>query len=93
MEPDSDLKLSMHWYMHSCNACLRSMHWKLCRPVCLASSHDDSLQVNGHLWRNGQAVDGITVSGAWDRQLWAGYPDGTRKLLWKASPPYQPDAL
>ena len=49
--------------------------------------------MNGHLERNGQPVDGITVSGAWDRQLWAGYPDGTRKLLWKASPPYQPDAL
>lgn len=49
--------------------------------------------MNGHLERNGQPVDGITVSGAWDKQLWAGYPDGTRKLLWKASPPYQPDAL
>ena len=62
-------------------------------PVFLTSSYDDFLQVNGHLERNGQPVDGITVSGAWDKQLWAGYPDGTRKLLWKASPPYQPDAL
>lgn len=62
-------------------------------PVCLASSQDISPQVNGHLERNGKPVDGITVSGAWDRKLWAGYPDGTRKLLWTAPLPYQPDAL
>ena len=53
--------------------------------------HD--LKVSGYLERKGKRVDGITVSGQWDSQLYAGYPDGSRKLLWKANPPYQPDAL
>ena len=51
------------------------------------------VQVHGHLERQGKCVDGITISGAWDGQLWASYAAGSRKLLWKANPPYQPDAL
>ena len=60
---------------------------------CTARTAVAGLQVHGHLERQGKRVDGITLSGAWDGQLWAGYADGSRKLLWKANPPYQPNAL
>ena len=50
-------------------------------------------QVNGHLERQGKRVDGIAISGSWDGRLVASYADGARKLLWKANPLYQPNAM
>ena len=61
-------------------------------PAC-PLTHALHAQVKGHLERQGKPVDGITVSGFWDREIYAGYPDGTRKLLWKANPPHLPGSL
>ena len=45
------------------------------------------MQVNCHLERGGKRVEGISLQGKWDTELWVVSGDGKRQLLWKATPP------
>lgn len=44
------------------------------------------LQVSVFLERQGQKVEGVGMWGAWNDEIWAAFPDGTKKCLWRAGP-------
>lgn len=48
------------------------------------------VQMKGHLVKNGKKVEHMTVSGKWDEAVFAHFPDGTTKELWRALPPHAP---
>ena len=37
---------------------------------------------------DGTKVENMTIAGKWDGALFATYPNGTRKELWRAKPPH-----
>lgn len=45
-------------------------------------------QVTLSLERQGKKVDGVAMWGFWNREVWAQYPDGAQKCLWRAKPAY-----
>ncbi|KAK9916859.1 hypothetical protein WJX75_008061 [Coccomyxa subellipsoidea] len=43
-------------------------------------------QVSVFLERQGQKVEGVGMWGAWNDEIWAAFPDGTKTCLWSAAP-------
>lgn len=44
------------------------------------------LQVLVFLERQGVEIDGVGMWGAWNDEMWAQFPNGTKKGLWRAGP-------
>jgi hypothetical protein len=46
--------------------------------------------VKGHLVKGGKKVEDMTISGKWDEAIFATYPDGRKRELWRANPLHPP---
>ena len=53
----------------------------------LLVNNNEALQVFGHLERDKEKLCKPTISGKWDKGLWADMEDGSRLELWQPNPP------